>query len=77
MSEENSLNTEINRVVYITGMSRGAIIMLIAEMNGVTRQTVYNWLRDQTFSDRARVMFALTEIERDFSEQAASLGMTL
>ena len=77
MEKSNDIRSEVDRLVYITGLSKGAIVLLVAEMNGVTRQTVYNWLRDQRFPDRARVMFALKEIERDYSEQAASLGLTL
>lgn len=76
---EQELNVEqkIARVMYLTKMTRGQVVLLIAEMNGVSRQSVYNWLLDLSIHNKARIMFALEEIERDFSEQAATSGITL
>lgn len=71
---EQELNVEqkIARVMYLTKMTRGQVVLLIAEMNGVSRQSVYNWLLDLNVPNKTRIMFALDEIERDFSEQAAT-----
>lgn len=72
MSKEQ-VAKELDRVTYMTGINRGGLIMLIAEMNGVSRQSVYNWLRDNTFSDRARILYALQIIEMDYTEQVATV----
>lgn len=65
------------RVMALSGMSRGQLVMLIGEMNGVSRQSVYKWIHDLTFPNKARIMFALEEIERDFSEQAVTAETTV
>lgn len=72
---EQGLNVEqkIARVMYLTKMTRGQVVLLIAEMNGVSRQSVYNWLLDLSVHNQARITLALEEIERDFSEQAATI----
>lgn len=64
---------ELDRVTYMTGINRSGLIMMIAEMNDVSRQSVYNWLRDNTFSDRARILYALHIIEMDYTEQVATV----
>lgn len=73
MNTKEPLKKCLAKTVYLTGLSNGAVVMLIAEMNGVTRQTVYAWLNNETFSDRARVLYALQEIERDYTEQSATV----
>lgn len=72
MSKEQ-VAKELDRVTYMTGINRAGLIMLIAEMNDVSRQSVYNWLRDNTFSDRARILYALQIIEMDYTEQVATV----
>lgn len=75
--QEVNVEQKIAKVMYLTKMTRGQVVLLIAEMNGVSRQAVYKWLLDLTVHNKARIMFALEEIERDYSEQAATMGITL
>jgi len=72
MSKED-VSKELDRITYLTGINRGGLVMLIAEMNSVSRQSVYQWLRNNEFSDRARVLYALQIIEMDYAEQAATV----
>lgn len=65
MSDNKGLNNQVDRIVYLTGFKRGVVIQKIASMNGVTRQTVYNWLKEDTFTNRALILYALEQIEKE------------
>lgn len=55
-------------VMYRQKLSKGQLVVLIAEMNGVSRQTVYNWLRNGSELEIARMNAALDDIEKESNE---------
>lgn len=55
-------------VMYRQKLSKGQLVVLIAEMNCVSRQTVYNWLRNGSELEIARMNAALDDIEKESNE---------
>lgn len=55
-------------VMYRQKLSKGQLVVLIAEMNSVSRQTVYNWLRNGSELEIARMNAALDDIEKESNE---------
>ena len=55
-------------VMYRQKLSKVQLFVLIAEMNGVSRQTVYNWLRNGSELEIARMNAALDDIEKESNE---------
>ena len=55
-------------VMYKQKLSKGQLVVLIAEMNCVSRQTVYNWLRNGSELEIARMNAALDDIEKESNE---------
>ncbi|QBL97941.1 hypothetical protein EauM23_00048 [Exiguobacterium phage vB_EauM-23] len=53
---------KLGETMYKTKLSKGQIVVLIAEMNGVSRQSVYSWLKTGKEIEQARINAALDDI---------------
>lgn len=56
------------RVMYKTKLSKGAIVVLIAEMNDVTPKTVYQWLKSDDSLVAGRLNASLEDILKQYEE---------
>lgn len=56
-------------VMYQRKLTKGKLVIMIAEKNHVSRQTVYNWLKSGSEIEVARMNAALDEIESDLEKQ--------
>lgn len=52
----------LGEAMYKTGLKKGQLIMLIAEMNGVKERQVYNWLAKGSEVEAGRIMASLKDI---------------
>ena len=59
---------KLGETIYRTKLTKGQLVVLIAEMNGVSRQTIYNWLKTGTELEQARINAALDDIEKEHAE---------
>ena len=56
------------RVMYKTKLPKAALVTLIAEMNGVTPKTVYNWLKSDDHLVAGRLNASLEDILKQYEE---------
>lgn len=65
---------KLGKTMHVTKLSKGQLVLLIAEMSGgVSRQTVYNWIKSEDVTYHARIEACLEEIERDYKAFHSSI----
>ena len=60
---------KMGEAIYKTGLKKGQLIVLIAEMNGVKERQVYNWLAKGSDVEAGRIMASLKDIIDQHKEE--------
>ena len=54
--------------MYKTKLSKSELVVLIAEMNGVSERQVYRWLAKGGIVESGRIIAALEDIEKELGK---------